>query len=802
MLSTCVRESESKMDEDLTPRRRGSRGRIGPTPGNVSLALLLFVLIVTIGLLAFGAVDRAVQIPLVILFGIGLLLYPPRLAQLPPWMNRLMVALALVLVLKDLLPAGWFGIPAWRTSIIKDFGVSLPATHHPEPGRALDGWLVGVLALLWFSWVRTLAAERADRTKAAWGLLIAATLVSIASFGLSKISPDSIFGLRYTPEWFGFGPFPNRNHTGSLFAMAIILGIGCAAHAGAQKRFDLLFTAVFAICVIMAGLLRTQSRGALLALGAGFVVFCVATVMKAQTRKTVAIVLGVALLLGGAALIAGEKTLVRLRATSSRGVPDDSTRSRLAIWRDTIKMTKDAPMLGYGIGAFQPIFPFYQDLEAEDVTVKHPESSILQWLVEMGGIPFLMVVGIGTAFLVPQVRSAFQRRTSFFLAIGGFGAFAVLLAHSWVDVPGHRWGTAGFALAALAIACPIGLDAPVAPRRAALIPLGIAGSWILPIIANGPAWSPFQLDRVLSAGAMNPQAHAKEIQAALRWFPLNPKLHLLHAQYLEGTGARPAQWQNEYRVAARLLPASWKICAQIAQHCQRVSPSLGLHYWQMAVERASLHRGEAFKNALRETAGLPAADGTWQSYVETHPDLLLVYAEARAETSGREYFDLWWGTRGSKPEPVSTEETEVFLRLLERWATPEQVSTWSRLPGRSPAGSRRMVEFLEGRKAFEQAWEIAKMELKEPDYPPDFPKIPREQLQKRWLERPSDVVNARNYAQVLDQQGDHKGAVQVIAQTAKAPDAPRWFVEKAAYQLARENQYQEAVRFALRLLNP
>jgi len=75
-------------------------------------------------------------------------------------------------------------------------------------------------------------------------------------------------------------------------------------------------------------------------------------------------------------------------------------------------------------------------------------------------------------------------------------------------------------------------------------------------------------------------------------------------------------------------------------------------------------------------------------------------------------------------------------------------------------------------------------------------------LQKRWNESPKDVVNARNYAQVLDQQGDSKAATEVIVQTAESANAPRWFVEKAAYQLARENDYRKAVRLALRLLTP
>jgi O-antigen ligase len=790
------------MDEALTPQRRSSRGRSGSAPWNVRLALLVFAVMVTGGVLAFGAVDRAVQIPLVILLGVGLVLQPPRLMLLASWMNRVMLALMVILVLKEVLPANWFGIPAWRTSITQDFGVQLPVTHHPEPGRALDGWLAGAIGLLWFSWVRALAAERENRMKIAWVLVIAATIATIASFALSRISPDYIFGLRYTSEWFGFGPFPNRNHTGSLFAMAIILGIGCVAHAGAQKRFDLLFTGVFAICLIMAGLLRTQSRGALLALGIGFSVFCIAMIAKAQTRKAVAIALAIALLLGGAALVAGEKTLGRLRATTSQGVPDDSARARISIWRDTLKMAKDAPVLGYGLGAFQSVFPFYQDLQAEDVTVKHPESSVLQWLVEMGALPLLMFAVVGVAFLVPHVSFAFQRRSSFFLAIGGFGAMGVLLAHAWIDVPAHRWGTAGFALAALAVACPASVDAPLGSRRAAFLPLAIAGFWILPIVANAPAWSPFQLDRVLSAGAMNPHGYGKEIQAALRWFPLNPKLRLLHAQFLELSGAHAALWQKEYRIAARLVPSSWKLCVLIAQHCQRVSPSLGLHYWQMAVERASLHRVEAFQDAVRETANLPAADGTWQSYVEIHPDLLLAYAVVRAKSSGREYFDLWWEQRGSKPDPVSAEESKGFLEVAERWATADQIATWARLHGGSATGLRRLVESFHEKGAFAQAWKIAAMELREPEYPAELPVQTRSDLQATWTVHPGDVVNARNYAQVLEQQGDHEGASDVIVKVARQDGAPRWFQEKAAYELARREHHEEAVRLALRLLAP
>jgi O-antigen ligase len=710
----------------------------------------------------------------------------------------------IILVLKELLPANWFGTSAWRTSITQDFGVKMPWTHNPEPGRALDGWLVGALAFLWFSWVRALTVERDDRMKVAWLLVVAAVTVVMASFGLSKISPTSIFGLRYTPEWFGFGPFPNRNHTASLFAMAIVIGIGCIAHSGAQKRIDLLCTGALAICAIIAGLLRTQSRGALLALGIGCIVFCVAMIAKAQTRKAVGIALAIGLLLGGVALVAGEKTIGRLRETTTQGVPDDSARARISIWSATLQMAKDAPVLGHGAGAFQSIFPFYQDLQMEDVAVKHPESSILQWLVEFGAFPLLIFSVVVVAFLSPHLKFAFERRSSFFLAAGGFAAVAVLMAHSFVDVPAHRWGTAGFALAALAVACPASVDSPIGSRRAALVPFAIAGFWILPIIANGPSWSPFQLDRVLSVGAMNPSAHGREIQTAIRWFPLSAKLRLLHGHYLELAGARPAVWQNEYRVAARLIPSSSTICAQIARRCERVSPSLALHYWQMAIERASLHRIDIFRSAVKETRNLRGAEATWQSYVELHPDLLLAYAELFTEIgateSESEYFNLWWERRGSKSYPLPQAEADAFLRLAKERATVEQLSLWAQRPARPATESRRLVELLQGKGAFEKAWEVAAMQIKEPEYPSDSPGS-RSDLKERWIKNPSDLMNTRAYAQVLERE-DPKKAELVIIKAANATDAPRWFIDKAAHMHARHQHYEDAVKLALRSLEP
>src|SRR5690349_5112372 len=140
-------------DELSLPRRRSRRDKQrGASPKlRQQVAFGVFATMAVLGPLAFGAVDRIVQMVLVALLGIGLLAVPPRIVPLPVWVNRLLIALCAVLVVKEFLPAILFGTPSWRTSVVQSYGLKLPWTHHPEPGRAIDGWLAAAIGIVWFA---------------------------------------------------------------------------------------------------------------------------------------------------------------------------------------------------------------------------------------------------------------------------------------------------------------------------------------------------------------------------------------------------------------------------------------------------------------------------------------------------------------------------------------------------------------------------------------------------------------------------------------------------------------------------
>jgi hypothetical protein len=300
--------------------------------------------------------------------------------------------------------------------------------------------------------------------------------------------------------------------------------------------------------------------------------------------------LGALLFLGAMVLIFGSPILARFHSHEGGKV---STQTRIGIWHDAIGMWHDAPLLGHGLGAFAQIFPLYETIPLENQVVLHPESSWLQWLTELGVLPILIGAAAAALFLSRQVRDIYRRHSTFLLHAAGISAFALLLIHSIFDVPAHRWGTAGFALAALAMACPMRLEGRRVREalQAAIVPLGVAAFWALPFLWSIPAWSPVALMQLLARdGKASDRVSLHEVQTALRYFPLNPDLHQsagLRELSIDGRKA-PASWQREFGIAARLEPSSWYLCLAQARVCQRVVPSLAFKYWQEAVERGGI----------------------------------------------------------------------------------------------------------------------------------------------------------------------------------------------------------------------
>lgn len=781
-------------------RSRSPRPQSPPTaeagshPGR-PIALGVFALMVLAGPLLFGAVDRLPQIGLLVLLIVGILAQPPAMVPLTRWGNRLAIAVVSLVLFKEFAPAAWFGDTVWRTVMTREFALELPFTHHPEPGRAIDGMLSAVVATIWFLWVRRLAADRENRPLLAWILVVAAAIVAIVSFATHRpANSEYIYGWRFTTGWRGFGPFPNRNHSADYFAMAAVLGCGCVTWAALKKKWWLLTLGVAMVAALVVALLMTESRGGLIAFAVGLGAFLALCLVKVRSRRAVGAALAGALAFGALALTFGSQVFARFNPHDTHDV---SAFNRLQVWHDAIGMWRDAPLLGHGIGIFGSVFPLYQTVELENQLFNHPESSWLQWLTELGAIPVLLAMAGTALFLRVHLRQCFSRHQGFFLRAGGFAVGAAILAHAFIDVPAHRWGTAGFALAALAIACPMHLGGrrTYEPRQAALVPLAVILIWVLPFLWDVPRWSPTSLTRVISRQDVPGALTLADLDASMRYFPLNTDLHEnVGFRLLELHGREaPQAWQREFAIVSRLMPGSWFVPQDQAAKVQRISTMLALPYWQQSVARGGIHRDENLATALHATGASPLAGSEWGRYVEANPQLLLAYARLVPEAQAGYYYGRWWKLRGESPQ-LSSQEIRDFYALAARWGDREQLETW--MVQRASLETRDFREWATllhrwGDDA--RAWPLLSAHTPEPVFPAKMLPVPRAQLEAAWRSTPQNLVNAQQLAQVLDAAGETAGRDEILVAVASAPTAPRWFLEKAAYVLARQGRMKEAV---------
>ena len=766
------------------------------------LAAAVFAILVLVALLLYGAVDRIVQLGLVFGLGLGFLLHPPEVPRLPRLWAWLGLGLVGFVVVAQFLPFGWFGQTQWRLILTRDYDVAFPFTRNPEPGRAVDCILMGFLAVAWFFWVRTLACERPVRLFLIWALFVAAGTVAVVSMVLGTRTDYLIYGVRFTPGWEGFGPFPNRNHTAALLAMGALAGAGCLVRAARRRHWgQLAMATVIEVAIVMA-LLETKSRGGLLGLACGAALFAVLAISRLRSRSAVAGALAGGFLCATLILSFGSKVLSRF---GSQGEGDIPNNLRWQIWQDALRVWHDAPLWGHGLGTFAAIFPFYQSAVVPEQVVLHPESSWLLWLDELGAIP----VGIGTALLLYFIaRNAIGAvRTGdrgFFIRAGAFAGVFGLLCHGLWDVPVHRWGTAAFGVALLAIACP-----PLQRRQQTQLGRSWAGAmmaigffWLLPFLGHAPAWSPDGTRQLLDRLGSSPTAASLEdLQGIERWFPLDSELHQQIGIRDLITARRPDQAWREFRIADRLSPAAWTLPSMQAWLARDVSPGMSFHFWSLAIERAGRRAPDIFTAAYNNSIDLQGGAQFWQSYAEGHPEFLLCYAEAlTSDEKGKAAFDEWWKLRGGAS--VSLEDWEVtgFYYTIRKWGDRAELETWMNLRrDREPTDYKTWAAILHDWQMDADAWSILSRRIKEPEFPTSTDGETIGALEANWRAHPDDPMSAQAYAHQCSLNGDSATSEQVILSVATGKDPPPWFIEKAAFLYAAKKDYSTAVTSLLRL---
>lgn len=347
------------------------------------------------------------------------------------------------------LPSAW---PAGRLlgvdlgQVSREVGVPAPLGVSPSPTATLDA--SARYAALLFVGLGAAAVTRTERHLRAWGFVIIASGCFQALYGAAEYlsGRQHIFGyakVAYLDS--ATGTFINRNHYASFLAMclplamSLLLGRWTGARASGWRERVLQITSArgleraalgAAVCALWLGILLSRSRAGLAValLGTAVVLW-----RPRRSRLLPALVI-VALLLVPVFFLLLETVdppgarLAELRDDiHARG-------GRLVVWSAATELLQARPLLGFGLGTFDDVFPVVQPAEVVS-RYRHAHNEWLQAATE-GGLVSVAAIAVAFGLLVTRTRppshgselaAAMDRALT--------ASILVVAAHSLVDFP-------------------------------------------------------------------------------------------------------------------------------------------------------------------------------------------------------------------------------------------------------------------------------------------------------------------------------------------------------------------------------
>jgi O-antigen ligase len=279
--------------------------------------------------------------------------------------------------------------------------------------------------------------------------------LSAFSIVQSLTSPNVIYWLVPVDLGSVFGPYVNRNNYAGLMEMLIPLA---AVHFLSRPRGDpwrwlLAISLVFPI----SSVLLSGSRGGLISLSFETVVFLILlrgklpriAHLRVQMWAGLIVLSGVLVFFvldpGGAAEHLSSLGRVAKSAEATFG-------ERGIAVRDSLRIFKDYPVTGIGLGSFEKVFPRYQTFPS-DAIWDHAHNDYVEAVVESGSVGAILI----TAALMLFFRLAFvdrpERLTTrlAWFKLGSTAGCCGILAHSLVDFNLHIPANATWFIISLAL---------------------------------------------------------------------------------------------------------------------------------------------------------------------------------------------------------------------------------------------------------------------------------------------------------------------------------------------------------------
>ncbi len=369
------------------------------------------------------------------------------------------------------------------------------------------------------------------------------------------------------------GCFLNRNHFGGFVAMLSPVALALAAQALDRRRG---FTALFSLTltgIMMAVVFYSLSRGAMLAMSAGLSV--TALIIAFRHRAMWGILLLCLMIAGGTTLLIYSPTVrERLQGIHNPG-EISSVQSRLAEWRESLRVWPCYPVLGAGMNALRMVYPQTRQTSVSARLIAS-ENEYIQLLAEGGLVGVSLALALIWA-LSHRIRHSLASPPSV-ISIAVTGALTVTSIHCLFDFPAHLplYALVLGSLVGLLLSSKVDRDLRArsdAARRSASTSGRLV--WILPAaigLIGSLVIGATQLQRLRNLD--NPDylytAQYRELNRALVWAPTSSAwLYLGRALFKEGANreARDLCTQGETLIthAAQLDPQNYRLWFELGQ---------------------------------------------------------------------------------------------------------------------------------------------------------------------------------------------------------------------------------------------
>lgn len=293
----------------------------------------------------------------------------------------------------------------------------------------------------------TVAAAFSRRTRRAYlhFLTVLLTVISVLGFLHQWIWPadKTIWWIFNFPHGSPVGGFVSRTHHAGFIALICPVCLALLVQAINTRRPISAILHGTAFALMIAAILSSLSRGAILAAAAGIIAvvaiaahrrhwlacLCVCTLVLSLTVASLAI-------LCATRDNAVSRSIVARLHTLAHPTQTFSGRARLSVWRDSLKVWRDYPVTGVGANGFRMVFPLYR-MRSDRQTFVTPENEYVELLVDGGLLGVLLASSLAALLLARWHHGVKEELLPPELSLAIAGALVVAAVHNGVDVPMH-----------------------------------------------------------------------------------------------------------------------------------------------------------------------------------------------------------------------------------------------------------------------------------------------------------------------------------------------------------------------------